>query len=368
MSDASSAKPSRSASPPKRILLIRPTALGDVCRTVPVLASVRRAFPDSRIDWLVAEAFADAVRHHPALNGVVAFPRKRFARVWFDPRVSIEVARWAADLKRARYDLVIDLQGLFRSGLFAFLTRAPRRIGDANAREFARFGYNEVHAIDPNLHTVGHMLALTQAAGIEPVEDLRLYSGADDRDWRSYYLQQHGGEDEPYAVLAPLTRWPCKSWPMDRFTRLAQRLLDDDQTRQKVRRVIVLAAPDERAQMQPMIDSLRDEPRVLFPKTTVGQFLALIESSQLVVCNDSAALHVAVGFGRPIAAIFGPTDPARVGPYQREETIIQPPNIGAEDMRRYRRQRNDQTLIARIDEAAVWRKIIEQLSTIQTTG
>src|SRR6266550_79225 len=96
---------------PERILIVRPSALGDVCRTVPVLASLKQGFPNAAIDWLVQDSFADAVRAHPDLNAVIEFPRTRFA-AWWRPSVAADVARWLHGLGRAKYDLVLDCQGL----------------------------------------------------------------------------------------------------------------------------------------------------------------------------------------------------------------------------------------------------------------
>ena len=120
---------------PRRILLIRPSALGDVCRTVPVLVSLKRAFPGAEVDWLVQDSFAAAVAHHPDLNGVVPFPRAALARWFSRPAVFRRAVEFLVDLGRRRYDMVIDCQGLLRSGLFTLATRAPVRVGYANAEE-----------------------------------------------------------------------------------------------------------------------------------------------------------------------------------------------------------------------------------------
>src|SRR6185369_11864763 len=157
----------------ERVLIIRPSALGDVARTVPALATLRAALPDAQIDWLVHDAFADAVRHHPMLKGVIEFPRQRFARFMRDRATTREVTAWARRLGDAKYDLVIDLQGLFRSGLMTRLTRAPRRVGFANAREIGWLGYNRRHHVDRSLHTVDRMLVLLEAEGFAPVRDMR---------------------------------------------------------------------------------------------------------------------------------------------------------------------------------------------------
>jgi len=147
---------------PRRILLVRPSALGDVCRTVPVLASLRQAFPDAGIDWVVQDTFVDAVRAHPAVDEVIPFPRRRLAGWWRSPRVAREAVRWFADLRRRRYDVVYDLQGLGRSGLMAFASGAPRRVGFRSAREFAWLGYTARHAPPHAEHVVDQMLELLE--------------------------------------------------------------------------------------------------------------------------------------------------------------------------------------------------------------
>src|SRR5687767_11916318 len=97
---------------PRRILIIRPSALGDVARTVPALVSLKRAFPQSQIDWLVNDTFVDAIAHHPDLHEVVPFPRKRLSRFGWSPGATREGLRYFAELRRRGYDAVYDLQGL----------------------------------------------------------------------------------------------------------------------------------------------------------------------------------------------------------------------------------------------------------------
>jgi len=336
-----------------RILIVRPTALGDVARTVPVLVSLKQAYPQARIDWLVHDAFADVIRHHPALGRIVPFPRKRFAGMMRNPAIFREVLQWARQLGGEKYDLVFDVQGLFRSGLFTWLTRAPRRVGFADARELGWLGYNHRHRVDPSLHTVDHMLGLLEAHGLSVTRDMRLYVGEDDARW----LHEHIDGDEPYAVLAPTARWLCKCWPMERYGEIAQRLLDA----KKVTRLFVLASGEEQAWIAPLRQRFAGNAAVIFPATTIGRMMALISRAALLVCNDSAALHIGVGFDRRIVTIFGPTDPAKVGPYRRPDTFVQPPNIEPRDMRDYRGRRDDQSLIARVPIDAVWQRIVQTM-------
>ncbi len=344
---------------PRRILIVRPSALGDVARTVPALVTLKRAFPEAAIDWLVQDTYADIVRHHPDLHSVVPFPRKRFSRMHRDPSALREFYRWSRSLRAARYHWVIDLQGLLRSGLFTWLTRAPYRIGPRDAREGAWLGYNK--RIDPGTapHTVDRMLAVLQGLRLNIVRDLSLYVGDADRAWLSTFAQDNSLTLDRYAVVAPTAKWLCKCWPIDRYTKLAQRLLSSQRVGE---RIVVLAAPSETAQIQPLLTALGD--RAIVPSTTVGQMAAVLSRAALVVCNDSAPLHIAVGFSRPVVAMFGPTDPAKVGPYHRDDSVVLPPNWSINSAG-YRSSPDDQTLIASIEFDRVWEKVEQQLALLR---
>lgn len=300
---------------PQKILLIRPSALGDVCRTVPVVSALKARYPDARIEWMIQQGFEDAVRHHPAVGAIVPFPRKDLGKQLMRGRVG-ETRAFLRSLKDAGYDMVLDAQGLARSGLFMWATRADRRIGYRQAQEFAWLGANERVDAPMDLHTVDRMLRLAERAGAEvSVPDMRLYA---DPDAVSQVVIEH---PERYAVLAPTSRWASKRWPDDRFAALAKRLLDT----RLVERVILVGAPGERAQCLACVTAAADHPRITdrIGSTSIAMLMALISRSSLVVANDSAALHMAVGFNRPTVALFGPTDTARVGPYRRDGDVIQ---------------------------------------------
>jgi len=300
---------------PQRILLIRPSALGDVCRTVPVLVSLRRRYPDAEIHWLVRAEFADAIRAHPDLTAVVPFDRRGMKLRTFFGRSGWRALRGLVDtIRDAKYDLVLDCQGLARSGFFAWVSRAPHRIGYANAEELANLGYT--HRVDAprTWHTVDRMLTLVGALGVTPERDMRLYTPEECRAEIPREL-----EGARYAVVAPSSRWPGKRWPSDRFARVADALLTDG----ALDAVAVVASESERDQCGPVLSRTGGGIVDLVGKTTVGGLMAVIERSALVVANDSAALHMAVGFNRPMVGIFGPTRVELVGPYARERDVVQ---------------------------------------------
>jgi lipopolysaccharide heptosyltransferase I len=303
---------------PNRILIVRPSALGDVCRTVPVLATLRHAFPRATIHWMVQEEYAGAITAHPALDEAVSFPRQRFARWWRNPAVAWEMLGWFASLPRRGYDLAIDCQGLGRSGLITWATRARRRVGPRSARELGWLGYTTRHSIGPARHAVEQMMCILKAEGLEPVYDMRLYLGDDDRVWWSKRRAELGMTGRPYAVLAPTCRWPTKRWPSASWSALIGPLVE-----RGFGWVVLVGSPAERGQVEELVDPTTANVIVdLVGRTSLGRAMAVIADAAVVIAHDSAPVHMAVGFARPCLGLYGPTDPAVVGPYGAAESAL----------------------------------------------
>ncbi|MSR19206.1 MAG: glycosyltransferase family 9 protein [Phycisphaerales bacterium] len=301
---------------PNRILIVRPSALGDVARSVALLASLRVAYPDAAIDWVVQDSFVDAVRAHPALTRVIPFPRRDVPKITNLLSVGRRWVGWMAAIRRSRYDMVIDAQGLLRSAIIARLSGAPRRIGHADAREKSWLLMNErVKSTDS--HAVARSLALALAAGGKRVADLRLTVPPKCIEWWESKRRTLIGEDS-YAVLAPTSRWVSKQWPAERFDQLARWMIAS----KLVSRVIVVGAESEAAQLSGM--TARSEPWCvdLVGRTSVGNLMAVLREAAVIVANDSAPLHLAVGLARPYVGVFGATDPRLVGPYLGDRWVV----------------------------------------------
>lgn len=320
----------RPAAEPRRILIIRPSGLGDVSRSVPVLVSLKRAFPDAQIDWLVRRGFEDAILHHPDLHEAILFDRQRWTR-------SFAMMR---HLRRRRYDRVYDLQGLLRSAIFTRSTCAPRRVGLKQSRECATLGYNVVHDVRAD-HVVDRSLGLLAADGVTPVRDMRLYTSEVDRQWFEEHLAALGIRDQAYVVIAPTALWPSKRWPIERFVEVARRLPE-----RGIEHIFVVGGPGEQAQSAALVD-MAGPPTVhsLVGATTVGQLMATIERCALAICHDSAALHMAVGFGRRAIGLYGLTDPQRDGPYRYATGVVKAP---VTETIRHKQRHIDDRYIARI--------------------
>lgn len=301
-------------SDPQRILIIRPSALGDVCRSVCVLAALKDRFPNAKIDWMVQDSFIEAIKHHPALNKVIPFHRKKFGEQCKKGKLR-ELLKWIRQLKNTKYDMVIDAQGLARSGFFTWSTKAPTRIGYRDAQENAWIFLNQRIDAPRSLHTVDRMLKLAESTGADISNpNLQLYTGDDEL---SQVIIEY---PERFAVIAPTSRWPGKCWSIERFTELTQRLIK----RPEIDRIIIVGGPGERLSCAPLLDLAADHPHITdrVGSTTISQLMAIISRAQLVVANDSAAIHMAVGFNRQLVALLGPTEPSLVGPYKHDQDVI----------------------------------------------
>jgi len=324
----------------QRILLIKPSAVGDVIHTLPVLAKLRARYPNAQIDWMLTPHIAELIRHNPALSNVVLFARQAYGRAWKDWSSSLDLGRMLADLRGANYDLVIDLHGQFRSGFFALATGAPIRIGFdrprkrvrragrdlpkhayvhawKGAREGSWLAYThririptlDAHAIDRYLW-VGNLLGFPEGP---PVFNVPLPPEADVRV--DQMLEQHGVARKPIAVITPGTIWETKHWLADHFAQVARYLLRSGWT-------VVLGGsskdkPTCRAVAEQCPGSID-----LCGQTKLTELAALIRRAGICITNDSGPMHLAVALGTPLVSIFGPTDPVWIGPYGRPDAVV----------------------------------------------
>lgn len=297
-------------SQPAKILMIKPSAIGDVVHTLPILNLLRKRFPNAKISWLLTPACAGLLEGHPMLDEIILFERKRFGESWRNPSAAKGLFSFARDLRDRKFDLVIDLQGLLRSGWLTWQTGAPVRVGFANAREFAWIAYtHRVKIATMQQHAIERYLRVAEALGCgrAPVEFPFATNDAD-RQHVATLLADIG----PLAVLLPGTNWATKRWPIDYFAQLVAPL------RENHRLAVVVAGGPDVSSLAKLIPDAVD----LTGKTNLRQLTALLERADLVIANDSGPMHIASALGKKLITIFGPTNPIRTGPFQRLDTVI----------------------------------------------
>jgi lipopolysaccharide heptosyltransferase I len=294
----------------QKILLIKPSAIGDVVQTLPILNLLRRRFRDAKICWLLTPLCAGLLEGHPQLDDIILFERHRYASSWRDPGALMDLYELTRELRRREFDLVIDLQGLFRSGWLTRMTRAPIRMGFANARELAWLAYtHRVPVPNVEVHALERYLSVTDLLGCgrEPVE-FHFATDANDREFAASLV---AGIDR-YALLFPGTNWPTKRWPVEHFAAIVKPLEE-----RLGLKCLVGGGSNE-------LELARKIPGAInvAGKTTLRQLTALIERASLVISNDSGPMHIAAALNRPLVALFGPTNPIRTGPYKREGSVL----------------------------------------------
>lgn len=318
---------------PRRILIVKPSAIGDVVHGLPILNLLHRRFAQAQISWLVTPACAGILDGHPFLHEVIRFDRRRFGQAWKSPTALGELYRFVSSLRERQFDLVIDLQGLFRSGWLTGCTRAPVRAGFAHARELAPLFYtHRIKTSQGDIHAIDRYLYLAEAVGCprEPVEFIFATSDAD-----RHSAAQLLADDRPYALVLPGTNWLTKRWPIEYFARLAVLLQREfglnvvfagsaaevDLCRQGIE--LVKAAGSDGTSTGVDDAVVANPPINLAGKTTLRQLTALIERASIIIANDSGPMHIAAALDRPLVALFGPTNPLRTGPYGHLDSVVQ---------------------------------------------
>ncbi|MGB0714564.1 MAG: lipopolysaccharide heptosyltransferase II [Phycisphaerae bacterium] len=304
----------------ERILLVKPSSLGDVLHGLPVLHFLRRRFPTSIIHWLVAKPLAPLIADQPGIDQLVMFDRKTLGRAGRSWQATGELSAFIKSLRRARYDLVIDLQGLFRSAFFTWISGAPVRIGFREAREGARWLYSHhIPVAEDSLHAVDRncdVARLFEPAAAPARFDYRIEPESE--RVALDLIKGIGLNQNAYIALVPGARWETKMWPPTSFAQVAIKLVE-----RLGLRSILLGGPDDHERCQ-HIERESDGAAVsLAGRTSLAGLAALIRHASCVVCHDSGAMHMAVAMEKPLVCIVGPTNPDRTGPYRRRADVVQ---------------------------------------------
>jgi len=293
--------------PRRRILIVKPSSLGDIIHSLPVLWELRRLYPGAHIGWVVKEVWRDIIADNPLLDEVIVL--KKGVGGFLSA---------VKNIRKAGYDTVIDLQGLFRSGLMTLLSGASEKTGFSNARELAHLFYNHTVAVPPGtVHAVERYLEI-----LKPIQNDRphfpLYTDIDDAEWVKDFLRTNNlSHARPLIAVNPSARWEKKRWPITSYAALINQLI------QELKAGIIILGSKEDIPLAEKISSLvSGKPLVAAGKTSLKTLSALLERVDLLVTNDSGPMHIAAALGTPVVALFGPTNPGLTGPYGDGHIVI----------------------------------------------
>jgi heptosyltransferase I len=325
-----------------RILLIKPSALGDVVHTLPVLVKLRARYPRARIDWLITPENAEVVRNHPALSNVILFARRDFSKRGHRWRAFLSFFDLLKQIRRAKYDLVIDMHGQVRSAFFALISGARVRIGFdrpikrtvtvssehdlknvpshgwRGAREGSWIAYTHRIAIPTlDVHAIDRYLWVGELVGFDDnPPDLTIHLSPETvRNVERLLKEKDVDPSQPLVVLVPGTIWETKHWTIEGFAGVARHFLREG--------FAVALAGTKRDQLRcRQIAAAAPGTCDLSGKTTPADLAGLIRRAEVAVTNDSGSMHVAASLGKPMVSVFGPTNPVHIGPYERPESVV----------------------------------------------
>ena len=302
----------------KRVLVIKPSSLAVNTHLFPALAELHRRLPEAELDFLVAPAFAEILRYSPwPVSETILFERKKLGQF---RSLLPEFFRLVRNLRRKRYDLILDFQGLTRSALFAFLAKGGPVVGFAAPREpLARYFYRYRFPV-PAGHAVERYVNLVGALFHDPCA-VELPELPEQPENLASLEKKCGRLPEHLVVLIPGARWASKQFPPELFAWVSEALH---------RRVPDLSfATAGSAGDRPVEEAIAAALPADFPllrlcgKTTLGEMMELLRRADAVVSNDSGPIHAAAALRRPVFGFFGPTDPERTGPYSPESRTFQ---------------------------------------------
>ena len=300
----------------RRIVLLKPSSLGDVVHCLPVLTALRRRFPLAHIRWVVNQTYAELLHGHPDLDEVLTIDRESARRgLWRGARSFVALTE---QVRRLRPDLVIDLQGLFRTGMLARVSGAARRVGLGTAREGAAWFYTDVVPVpDPqNVHAVDRLWHVAEAFGAgDGPKRFRLVLSEESRRWAGERLADL---PRPWLAVGVGARWRTKRWPAAHFAALVRQAQD-----QFGGTVVFVGGRDETAAANLVAAKLVGPTLNFTGRTTLSRLTALLSEADVMVANDTGPLHLAAALGRPVVAPYTCTKVLLTGPYGAQAGAVE---------------------------------------------
>lgn len=296
----------------RRICIIKPSALGDVVQTLPLLAAFRERFPAAKLSWVVNSALADLLEGHPHLDQVICFDRRGAWAGWM---------RLLGDLRLQEFDLVFDLQGLLRTAVMNWSTRAPLRVGLESSREGSHLA---CHTLIPDTGRLvpAHLRywRVAESMGMGHLCRQALVPMSDrDHAWVTARLQGLTG-----GILAvhPGAGWLTKRWPVEKFAVVASKA-----ARRYGMSTVLVGSPAERPltlQLEGLMRRFAPPAQIvnLAGQTSLKQLAAVLQRCDAMLTNDSGPMHLAAAMGTPVVGVFTSTDPVRSGPAGAEHRLI----------------------------------------------
>ncbi|MBN2209745.1 MAG: glycosyltransferase family 9 protein [Candidatus Coatesbacteria bacterium] len=327
-----------------RFLVIKLGSIGDVVHALPAVALLRRFFPAAEIDWLIEPKSAPILRGNPHISSALVVDTKKWRRdATSHPfRAASGLQRTYADLRARRYDVAIDYQGLIKSGMFAWASKARLRFGfparECREQLNALFTNRKCWQTLDATHVIEKLCAITwgvaeELGKVEPQMSTEWCGGAESSisadetnkaRFRAFVADKGVAENDCLIAVNPCAGWVTKRWSASNFARMMRLLRASDAEGRRFR-FMLLYGPNEQHYAQNVLDELGQEGAAgafLAPPSDIPTLCAILDACDVVVTGDTAILHIAAALNRPTVALFGPSDPYRNGPFGNPHIVV----------------------------------------------
>lgn len=305
----------------QKILIVRLSAIGDVAHSLPALSCLKKKFPDSHIAWAVEDIASDIIINNPLIDQVFVFPKNKWKKRGFSYKNLREFHTLISKIRKEKFDIAIDLQELFKSGLITFLSGAPRRIAHAGTREFAHLFVNEklpAHDnFDPDKLIIERYLEPAKHLGAD-VNDVEFsLPPLNENIINKINNLLSPAQDSELVVFSPATIWNSKHWVEDYWTQLL------DMVSEKYKVVFIGTKKDNELIERITSNAKTDDFINLAGKTTILELIEVFNRAKYIVAPDTGPAHLANATQNPtIIMIFGSTGAKRTPPYGQKHTAI----------------------------------------------
>ena len=336
-----------------KILILKPSSLGDVIQAIPVLRLLKSHFRDAEIYWWIDAALAPLLEEDPDLAGIVRFHRKRWRHWRHWPEV-IQSVHW---MREQEFDIVIDLQSLLRSATFAWLANGKLLIGLDDHREGAR-GFYDIAVPRRSFHThaIDWYLSVLPVLGVPVHNDFRWLperpklAAMVETKWKI--------GNEHWIAIQPGARWKNKRWPAEHFAELVRLLAK----KYPDVRFAILGSGDDQAMGKIIHAAEPSRSLNLCGEISYFELVEWLRHCDLMVTNDTGPMHVAAALGKPLIALFGPTEPRRTGPYGQLGNTMQVDHLPCVPcMKSVCTWKNPIECLTAISPASVFERVCRQL-------
>ncbi len=289
----------------EKILIVKPSSLGDIIHSLAFLNALKENFPDSKIHWIVAKEFEDLLTEHPLIDKVISIDKNKWKKIINSLNTINAFYNLKAVLEKEKYQITVDLQGLLRSGIITWLSNAPIRVGFREARELSSFFYNKKISAPVEMHAVLRYLEIAKAIGCKinsinfPLPPYKT----------PIWLKDY----EKYIVLIPSARWQSKNWPLPYYVKLVK-MFDNP--------FLIVGSSSDKEFSKRIEEYSQGKAKSVAGQTTLRELIAVFKKALFVITPDTGTMHLAVACSKKVVALFGPTSASRTGPFGEGHLII----------------------------------------------